>query len=70
VGDVLKDGSTLILSSSLARNRIERDPKPTLRKNSAGFVLVLTHDQRMFRYLPQGRTKVVTCAFKLLPLTP
>jgi hypothetical protein len=73
VGDVLKDGLTLILSSNLAQNlahnRVEPESTPSSRKNSAQFALMLRYDERMFRYLPQGLTKVVTRPFKVLPLT-
>jgi hypothetical protein len=68
VSDVLKDGLTLILSSNLAWNRAQRESHPSTCKNSAQFALILRHDQRMFRYLPQSRTKVVTQPFKVLPL--
>jgi hypothetical protein len=70
MGDALKDGLTLILSSNLGCNLGKREPTASSRKNSAGFALILTYDERMFQYLPQGRTKVVRRPFKVLALRP
>jgi hypothetical protein len=68
MGNALEDCLTLVLSSKLIWNR-KRDDADSTGKDSAGFTLLLKHDPQVFQFVPQGRSKNVTCPFRVLART-
>ena len=68
MGNTLEGCLTLVLPPSLFWNR-KRDDADSTGKDSAGFTLLLKHDPQVFQFVPQGRSKNVTCPFRVLART-
>jgi hypothetical protein len=69
VSDKVKNDSILVLSSKLKSNdRSERDTSSVSASDSAVAIL-LAYDEKMIRFVPGGRSKVITLPFRLSILT-
>jgi hypothetical protein len=70
VDDRARNDSMLVISSKpRSSDRSKRTASDASANDSMEFAILLAHDEKMIRFVPRGRSKVVTLPFRLSNFT-